>query len=160
MERTLSNDTHQDQNSQFDMPAEIIIAAGPAQDAGLAVDPVRFKTWLHETFAVLEWGRIEAPPARYEFAIDFPLETDPAFQVEGLIYEDLRKGIAFGRATPRFAAAFLDGFVEHFPENADVITVVGDGICAHYDASLSEGDALLKMTRHDDALAQTLAEKE
>jgi hypothetical protein len=160
MERTLSNDTDQDLNSQFDTAAEIIVAAGPAKDGGLAVDPVRFKTWLHENFAVLEWERVEAPPARYEFAIDFPLESDPAFQVEGLIYEDGRKGIAFGRATPRFTAAFLAAFVEHFPENTDVITVIDDRIGARFDASLDERDALLKMISHDEALAQTLAEQD
>ena len=160
MERALSNETDldQEQNSQFDTPAEIIVAAGPAKDAGLAVDTVRFKTWLHENFAVLEWERIEAPPAHYEFAIDFPLECDPAFQVEGLIYEDGRKGIAFGRATPRFTAAFLGAFVEHFPENTDVITVVDDRICAQFNASLDEQDALNRMLCHDDDLARVLAD--
>ena len=161
MERALSNETGQDQgrNSQFDTPAAIIVAAGPAKDAGLAIDPVRFKTWLHENFAVLEWERIETPPPHYEFAIDFPLERDPAFQVEGLIYEDGRKGIAFGQATPRFTATFLSALVEHFPENTDVITVVDDRICARFDASLDEGGALLKMISHDEALARTLAEQ-
>lgn len=153
-------ETDQDSNLQFDKPAEIIVAAGPAKVAGLAVDPVRFKTWLHENFAVLEWERIETPQSHYEFAIDFPLESDPAFQIEGLIYEDGRKGLAFGRATPRFTAAFLDAFVEHFPENDDVITVVDDRICARFDTSLDEQAVLIRMMSHDDELAHALAEIE
>ncbi|MDO9383730.1 MAG: hypothetical protein Q7T86_12805 [Hyphomicrobiaceae bacterium] len=152
----MSNETDQDPDLKFDTPAEIIIAAGPEKVAGLVVDPVRFKTWLHENFAVLEWARIETPQPHYEFAIDFPLDNDPAFQIEGLIYEDGRKGIAFGRATPRFAAAFLHAFVEHFPENTDVITVVDDRICARFDASRDDDDAMLQMLAHDEALAQTM----
>lgn len=154
----MSNDTDQDQTSQFDTPAQIIVTAGPAKDAGLFVDVVRFKTWLHENFPVLEWQRIETPQPHYQFAIDFPLESDPVFQIEGLIYEDGRKGIAFGRTTPRFTASFLSAFVEHFPENTDVVTIVDERICARFDASQDEEDALTCMLSSDHDLARSLAD--
>lgn len=154
----MSNATDQDHTPQFDIPAQIIVTAGPAKETGLSVDLVRFKTWLHENFAVLEWLRSETPQPHYQFAIDFPLESDPAFQIEGLIYEDGRKGIAFGRATPRFAASFLGAFGEHFPENTDVITVVYDRICARFDASLDEQEALNRMMTLDHDLATSLAD--
>lgn len=156
----MSNDTDQHSDELFDKPAEIIVATGPTQAAGLTVDLIRFKTWLHENFAVLEWERVETPPAHYVFAIDFPLASDPAFQIEGLIYEDGPKSIAFGRATPRFAIEFLAAFAEHFPENADIITVVDDRIVARFDASIGEHDAVTQMMSHDEALARELADKD
>ncbi|MDP9835975.1 hypothetical protein J2T09_000717 [Neorhizobium huautlense] len=147
--------------SQYDVAWDFMVFGGPRQDSRLNYRIEDFKEWVNANFTLTSWGYLDRsilPFPQYTFTLlhshpnhlklPVPYESEE-IEIEGLAYDDLKKGLEFEVATPRFIGGFVRKFQERFPENTDIIIGIHTLTFSRFNASLSEDEAMNNMLTDD-----------
>lgn len=143
---------------QFDEPWDFIISGIlPDGRQELIIDQRLFESWLRAQFHVLRFvfrGPEHTTLPGYEFAISSDLNP-LGLEVEGRLYADNGQ-LEFEPVTPRFIVRFLRAFIERFPENRQLYTIIHTLTYARFDPSLDEEEVMLKLLTDDEKLMEEL----
>jgi hypothetical protein len=143
---------------QFDEPWDFIISGIlPDGRQELIVDQRLFETWLRSHFKTLRYvfrGLEHTSMSGFEFAIATDLNP-LGLEVEGRLYADNGQ-LELEPVTPRFIVRFLRAFIEQFPENRQLFTIVHTLTYARFNPLLDDEEAMLKLLTDDEKLMEEL----